>query len=35
MRLMLGQVWVESSPTDGARVVITLPILDEEDDLPW
>jgi two-component system sensor histidine kinase MtrB len=35
MRLMHGQVWVESSPTDGARVVITLPILDEEDDLPW
>jgi two-component system, OmpR family, sensor histidine kinase MtrB len=35
MRLMHGQAWVESSPTGGARVVITLPILNEEDELPW
>jgi two-component system sensor histidine kinase MtrB len=35
MRLMHGQVWVESSPTGGARVVITLPVLDQETELPW
>jgi two-component system sensor histidine kinase MtrB len=35
MRLMHGQVWVESSPTGGARVVITLPVLDQDAELPW
>ena len=35
MRLMHGQVWVESSPTGGARFVITLPVLDDETEIPW
>ncbi len=35
MRLMHGQVWVESSPSGGARFVITLPVLDDETEIPW
>ena len=35
MRLMHGQVWVESSPTGGARFVLTLPVLDDETEIPW
>ena len=35
MRLMHGQVWVESSPSGGARFVITLPVLDEDSESTW
>ena len=34
MRLMHGQAWVESSPSGGARFVISLPVL-EDDEGPW
>jgi signal transduction histidine kinase len=35
MRLMHGQVWAESSPSGGARFVLTLPVLDEEAESTW
>jgi signal transduction histidine kinase len=35
MRLMHGQVWVESAPSGGARFVITLPVLDEDSESTW
>ncbi len=33
MRLMHGRAWVESSPSGGARFVITLPVLDDDDEV--
>jgi two-component system sensor histidine kinase MtrB len=35
MRLMHGTAWAESSPTGGARFVIALPVLDENDTSTW
>jgi signal transduction histidine kinase len=35
MRLMHGEAWVESSATGGARFVIALPVLDENDSSTW
>jgi signal transduction histidine kinase len=35
MRLMHGEAWAESSSTGGARFVIALPILDENDPAAW
>jgi signal transduction histidine kinase len=35
MRLMHGEAWAESSATGGARFVIALPVLDENDSSTW
>jgi len=35
MRLMHGEAWVESSATGGARFVIALPVLEENDSSTW
>ena len=35
MRLMHGEAWAESSATGGARFVIALPVLDENDSVTW
>jgi signal transduction histidine kinase len=35
VRLMNGRTWVESSPTEGARFVVSLPILASEEDGEW
>ena len=35
MRLMHGEAWAESSVTGGARFVIALPVLDENDSSTW
>jgi two-component system, OmpR family, sensor histidine kinase MtrB len=35
MRLMHGEAWAESSTTGGARFVIALPVLDENDSSTW
>ena len=35
MRLMHGEAWVESSSTGGARFVITLPVLDDDEAGTW
>ncbi|MGO8863503.1 MAG: ATP-binding protein [Acidimicrobiales bacterium] len=35
MRLMHGRAWVESSPSGGARFVITLPVLDDDEAPEW
>jgi signal transduction histidine kinase len=35
MRLMHGEAWAESSSTGGARFVIALPVLDENDSSTW
>ena len=35
MRLMHGEAWAESSATGGARFVIALPVLDENDSSAW
>ena len=35
MRLMHGRAWVESSPSGGARFVITLPVLDDDEVSEW
>jgi signal transduction histidine kinase len=35
VRLMHGQAWVESSPSGGARFVVSLPVFEEDEDSPW
>jgi signal transduction histidine kinase len=35
VRLMNGETWVESSPTGGARFVISLPVLQDGEELTW
>ena len=35
VRLMHGETWVESSPTGGARFVISLPVLEEDEGPEW
>ena len=35
VRLMHGETWVESSPTGGARFVISLPVLEDDEGLDW
>jgi two-component system, OmpR family, sensor histidine kinase MtrB len=35
VRLMHGETWVESSPTGGARFVISLPVLEDDEGLEW
>jgi signal transduction histidine kinase len=35
MRLMDGETWVESSPSGGARFVISLPVLEGDEGPVW
>jgi signal transduction histidine kinase len=35
VRLMNGEAWVESSPSGGARFVVSLPVLEDDEGLAW
>jgi two-component system, OmpR family, sensor histidine kinase MtrB len=35
VRLMNGETWVESSPSGGARFVISLPVLEDDEGPIW